>query len=368
MIADPYQEQAPAALRTSLRHETAVSITRQDGSLCLLDVTSGSVTLDESWAPHAALSATVRVPDLTGIDARTRPAVLVSAGYRYGGGLRDVHPLVDLTMRSGMERLPADVYDVEAAGAEALVQDDTPVSTTLSWTSIHPARDALVQLIRSVQPGAPVEVDLPATTFVPAGETYRVAPGDPVWTALVDISDRVGAWTYHDGLTWRVTTRPVLTTPRYTVTTGATGTVITADAETSRETWHNAVVVIHEWRDEAGVDRSARGWAQVASGPLSVTSAGRRTLVVRRDTPVTTAAAILSARALLARTMTRGVRTQVTAIAAYWLRPGMTVALTLPGRAVERLLVASIRFDLVTGLMDLRLRRPEDDADITTGA
>ena len=121
-----------------------------------------------------------------------------------------------------------------------------------------------------------------------------------------------------------------------------------------------------QWRDGTGTDRTVIASAWATTGEHAVGAVGWRWQVFERTSPTTQAAANAAARVLLGRALSRGRSLSVTAVAAYWLRPGHTVTVQLPTGDQERHLVSRVDFDIPAGLMTVRTRRPVT-ADVENG-
>jgi hypothetical protein len=205
---------------------------------------------------------------------------------------------------------------------------------------------------------------VPTLTTALGGPAVAVDKVEDRWQALVDLADRINAQVYDDGLRrWHLDPVPVVLagTPDLAVTVGTGGTVLVAEEGIERDTWHNYVLLVYRWRNAAGVDQQVVATAYVSGGALGVLGdAGRRIYREQRNVATTQAEANLAAAAVLARVYSRGATLTIRAVAAYWLRPGHTVDVTLPDGQTRRRLVARVSFDVTAGTMDVSTRLPLD--------
>lgn len=333
---------------------------------------------DRRRAPRLAGRLVCAVPerqaDLDALDPRRLVRVELSAGYVRPGGARDVHvtgrPLVTdrrLTRRPRRQ----DVLELEVASDEQLVIDNralapyTPAQTT--------AAGAAQQLVAAALPYAPTWNGTPPPG-APAEPVTLPAGGD-YWAMAEDLVDQVAADLWHDGLDdggWWLDRLPALAGASAAVLrVGTGGTITAAGAGLSRRGgptgWANAVSLAYRWTDDAGVDHEVNGAAWASAGPFTPAAAGRVVYAERRDVPTTAGGANAAATAILLRRLARGRTVTLSAVARYWLRPGHTVTVQLPGAAQERLLVAAVTFRPHQGLMDLDVELPDDATTITTG-
>lgn len=337
-----------------------------------LDVEAARVTFDEAWSPHVQAEISATIPDadvLDMLDPRAGVRLELEAGYRYGDGTEDVHPLADLGLRLRVVNRPDNVLQLEAAGDEMTLQDNL-------WTSSTPAplpRTGLLEAVsflvdQGAGGGTTLDSEIPAgyrpelltEAELPAGEDY--------WRPAAGMVDDAEAWLYDDGTrTWRLRKRPTVAgKARAQLATGPAGTLTRTTSRLDRDTWANAVYLRSTWRDSAGTERIVHARAYVNTGPHAAGSAGWKWTRIDRTTPTTPAGASAAAAAILRRIVTRGRGQNVSGVAMYWLRPGMTVTTQLPTGSQERQLVGRVEFDLVAGGMAVATRQP-DDVSVTTG-
>lgn len=377
-LTDPWDAQAESAVRQTLRHVATARATHASWPDPVpLDVTSGTVTFDETWAPHVQASLTCALPadagTLADLDPRALVRVEIDAGYTYPGGATDVHQLADLGLRERPVRRPAGQMILSAASDEALVQDAGPLFDDVVSTPLWEVGEAITgrlpiplgytpTLLNTLPPAATVSAYLDSTT--------------DHWPTLKEWADAAEAWLYDRGdRTWVLRLRPTTAgQPVHLLKSGAAGTVIDSDAMLSREPWANFVQVVHSWTAPDDTPQAVVGRAWVASGPhqgwddaLARPLPGMKAYVERRTTPGTVASATAAARAILVRKLRAASTHTITARSAYWVRPGHTVAVQLPTGAEELHLVAAVSFDLATCQMTVTTRQP-DTTPISTGA
>lgn len=360
----PWSTDTPELLTRPLTHRSTVTLAG-NGTDLTLELTDGRVTFDETRAPRVSAQLVTRVPEeqqtLDRIDPRAAVRVQVAAGYVRPDGLDDVQPLVDLGLRTRTVARPEDTLTLEAAGDEALLIDDAPSNGGTASGSSTLA--AILQTVRRIFPSLTM-----TTTGTPAGAAVNQSPVGDKWQLVADLSDRLGAQTYDNGLRqWFTQLPPELDDYCLELAVGIGGTLVTSDTSQSRDDgFYNRVFLAYEWTDTGGVDRRIVAVRSITSGPYAAAVGNVRTYQETRNVPTTQAEADAAATSLVKRTVTRGRSFQVTAPSAYWLRPGHTVKLTLPLGDPELHLVTAVTFDLATGFMDVTTRLP--DGVYTIGA
>lgn len=370
MITAPFQASSGQLLAVPHRNIVRAQLTHPSWGVVDLDLDADqghrlAVTFDESSAPRARAELSCPLPTQP-IDPRQGVRLGVSVGYQDGQAQlpEDVQELVDLVVRTASPSWSAAgaVLDVSASGDESLVIDASPAVSESTTGATHAA--AIGALLNKSLSPAP---ELLATV---TGASVTVDTIEDRWNALVDLADGIGAQLYDDGLrTWHLDPTPdtVSTRPHHELAVGVGGTVIEPSRTLTRDDWHNYVRIRYRWRNPAGADQQIIGTSYVTTGPYRITGpAGRRILTVDRDVTTTQTRANLAARSILTRTLSRGDVLELRAVAAYWLRPGMTVDVTLPTGQVLRHLVARVSFDVLAGTMTvatrLPLALPSDDA------
>lgn len=367
-LTDPWAPDSDALLRT--HPDPIVRAWAVTPSLTFpLDVEPGStLTFDETSAPRVTGRLVVTAPTFvqqSALDPRAGVRILVDAGYRRPGGVEDVHPCVNLGLRTRPVALGrgSSTIGLTVAGDEALVIDGAAaVGDTVNTAT---TASGIAQLIAAAITPTPV------IAVRASGPAVNVTPITDRWSALRDMAERATLTAYDAGLrAWVIESRPVLVGDSAAILSiGPTGTLEAWEETISRDDeWANYVIYRYAWRDAGGVNQTLTATAYVADGPYSITgAAGRRMYAEDRDVPTTQAAANAAAADALSRLVTRGRTVDVRALAAWWLRPGMTVTLQGPaGMAQERHLVQRVTFDLGAGSMDVRTRTPLTFTTATT--
>lgn len=374
-MSAPYQGRAAAALAEPLRHHaTVTAVPRTGPEIELAPDDSLAVTFAEDWSPYAQATVTAALPglDLDRLDPRAGCRLRIRAGYVYQNGQEDVHPLADLGLRTRDVSLPANTLTLTAASAEALAQDYRFTwNPSLNRDGVNEVTHSLLSAVFGGG-GYQLFSDFPARTEASGLTDFDANISDGLWMALDDVAGRTGKriWCDEAGA-WRIGPR-VTAAGRAVLELidGDAGTLVDANDSLTREEWFNSVLLRYRWTEELpeGDKVYTRyGRAAVTSGPLSVAAAGRKAYVEQIEgRRIGEATANKIAGAKLANLATRGKSYRVQAIAAYWLRPGMTVSIQLPGRAADLHLVQSVRFQPFTGLMELVTRNP-GSAGITLG-
>lgn len=378
-LTAPWDDRAEAAVRQTLRHVVVARATHPDWPEPIpLDVIGGTVTFDETWAPHVQASVTCALPSdaatLAALDPRRLVRVELDVGYIYPGGVQDVHLLANLGLRERSVRRPAGQVILVAASDEALVQDAGPLLDSVLMAPSWEVGAAIIARLPIPLGYAPTIVNtVPGT----ATATAHLDSTTDQWPAFKEWADAAQAWLYDRGdRVWVLCSRPtVAAQPVHLLKTGANGTVVDSDTTLSRDSWANMVVVRHEWTDSDGTAQTVIGRAWVTSGPHqgwdqynSRPLPGLRTYIDKRDTPGTVDSARASAYAILTRLLRAASSVTLTARSAYWVRPGMTVAVQLPTGGEELHLVTKVTFDLATCQMTITTRQPDTSVTINTGA
>lgn len=363
-----YQADTPALLTRTLTHRVTALLATAAGDVLPLDLEAARTTFDGSRTPRVTARLTCRLPTdqslLDRIDPRTATRVVLSAGYARPDGLDDVQPIADLALRSRYADRPSDTLEVALAGDEALFADGGPAAgITVNQSSLVNAIRFCVEDVLGPQTWN--------VTASSAGAAINEYTADTDRVDLVnDYRDRIGADVYVDeARVWNIANAPALAaTPNHTMTVGAAGTITASNAGLDRELdgpdgWYNRVYLLYRWRDAGGVEQTVATSRSVTTGPYSVTG-NLRTLRVERKVATTLAQAGTVAANMVARTVTRGRTFTVTGVAAYWLRPGMTVAVQLPIGGLELHLVTAVTFDHFAGLMTVTTRLPDNAGTI----
>jgi len=358
----PWSADTPDLLTESLTHLAGARVVLPSGEVIELELEGGTLSWDETRSPRAMADLTCRVPEdaalLSRIDPRTGARLVVDVGYLRPGDVEDLQTAANLALQSRPVRRPDDRMTLTGYSDEVLVTDNAAsASLTLNTTT---TAEAMTYIIGLTVPAPPINVTAPVGPAV-----SQTQPDADKWDTLADLADRIGARVYDDGLRqWWIAPVPVIGKPAHALAVGVDGTILESEAGLSREGWFNRVYLKYKWTDASDVDHVIRSVRSVNTGTYAAVLGNTSTYFEERELPATQAQADAAATALVARTVTRGRTFSVTAISAYWLRPGHTATVTLPTGDPEDHLVASVAFDLATGRMNVTTRLPDNTGTI----
>lgn len=336
------------------------------------------ITFDQEWTPYCQADVTIKTPSLLSqrdaLDGRLGTQLRISAGYRYDG-VDHLHELGTLRLQGERTPLPGGRSRLNAQGTEMILLDQGALKEGQPTNGIfddqYTNRTGVVPFIRSwinraYEPGPfPTIVLGPGVTdgaWLSEYVSQYQHGGGSNWSAIEGVARAAGLHVYHSGGSqWHIDAQPtsVGSTVAAKLRTGKHGTVTTADLEVNRAEWANEVIVQWDWRTDAG-DNKRLGTAKVATGPLRASTLNTKQYRDFREGPVTTGYAQAYARNMLRKLAQRGRRLSLTAVAAYWLRPGMTVAIKTGRGPYQRRLVGAVTYSPLTGSMAVRTIRPED--------
>lgn len=360
LAASAYADDTAGLLTRSLSHVVTARIVIAGGETITLDVQGWRLSIDERRAPRFVANIDARVPtdaaQLLRIDPRTGARLELDVGYTRPGGTVDVHTIANLMLRRRPVTRPDDVMALEAHSDESLIIDGSPV-VGAAFTNAS-TTGAITAVLAAVIPAvAPV-----VTTAV--GPAITQGPYEDRWDLALDLADRIGARLYDDGLrTWRIDPAPVLGTSALDLAVGANGTITASQATIDRDGWANVVLLRYRWRDTSDVEHTIVAVRRVTTGAYAATVGNSKIVVVEREVATTQTEANAAAAALVARYVTRGRSLTVSAVSAYWLRPGDTVNVTLPSGPTEQHLVVAVDFT-DDGLMQVTTRLPDNTGTI----
>lgn len=324
-----------------------------------------SLDWDEQRSPRVEANLTVVIPDnatdLAALDPRTGVRIEIEAGYVRPGGIEDVQTIADLGLREVTLNRPSNTMKLDCASDEMLAIDASPAVTGSITGTSH--ADAISQLIKACISPAP------KITATVTGAAVTINPVTDRWDTMNDLADRISAKVYDNGLReWFISAAPTLGTPDLTLKVGNGGTVLVSDSTLSRDNWFNYVFLLYVWKDTLGAEQVIRSTAYVSSGDFAVTgAAGKRIYKEEREVPTTQAVANAASSSILNRFLARTKAYVVDAIAAYWLRPGMTVSLQLPeDSAPVNYLVQKVSFRPLQGTMTVTTRLSETATSFAT--
>jgi hypothetical protein len=241
---------------------------------------------------------------------------------------------------------------------------ESDYSGTSYWAGAPPTSPASpVQDAATLVLGGPVTLG-PGVSTAPVGAGVVTAPTGDLLSDLSDraaarLVDRDGVWTLEPAL-------PTAGTPTLTVAVGTN--LVTAssvlDVDTADHAQQVRVLYTRPWREGDSASPPGTVLGDGSSQPdtvevavMSTTSHGPATMDVRRTgVPATTALAQQVATALAARAWLRGRSVEVTCPAAWWVRPGDTIRLTLPGGTWRDLWAAQVRHTAQDATTSLVLR------------
>jgi hypothetical protein len=388
-MISPWSPDAEELIRGSLRHTFSVRIFPDTGAIVPdlpVKVTACTITYDEFWSPYIQGELTAEIPDaatLAALDPRLLVRVDVSAGYVLPGGALDEHPMAHCYLSSTSIDYPSNELHLAFQGAEYLFDKTIAASAAESptwssggqWDSGTTVETAITSCLFAVKIDllslAAPHIDpylRHVTDWVDPAEPWVGQAGDNPMDMAREIADRIDAWfRCGDDGQFNLTPRFWLTSdPSHYLRVGADGTIISSSQGSSRGEWANRAAVRYEWQvltTSGGVStavvKSARGTAELSDTPYDRSIVGAVTVRSERRWPSSATLAKAAAAALLRRHSVRATTLQLSAIAAYWLRPPDGIRVDLPVGPQLKLNVSAISFDLVTGRMDIRTRNPE---------
>lgn len=319
-----------------------------------LTPTKSEVSYQSSRTPRVVATLEVAWPSAS-VLALLNPRehelrVWVDAGYKIGTSTRyDTHQLADLTVTTVARDYIAQTVTITATSDEVV-----PINYAAEAAYAYSAGDNVVTAIKALVadafPGDALTWD---TTDADLTSTFqraqRVEIGEDRWDAVVDWAESIGMRVWHDGAgTWVIGTQPASPGAKAAVNlrVGAGGQTSALQVVDTLDGYANRVAVVYEYK-------SGTSAATVTTeGAVATTGANppRMLVVPRKRKPDRPQRA---ARTALRRALRRGHRTELTATAYYWVRPGDTVTQQVPGAPTERLLVETVAFQLDAGQMSL---------------
>jgi hypothetical protein len=369
------------------RHSATVTLTGAAVPIPLR-VIAGDITLDEGWAPYIQATVTADLARGTeGIDPRAadvRVRLTVLSEYGEGGqvsDLTDLYPgptiaditaatvgwtLADWTRRSFVPFLAGDVRaptertfdlglrDIERdfreqtmtlrlESDEALIQDDALVEAGPYVMNVQSLRQA-VNTVLARKGWALTTDETDDARIEPAASTWE--PGQSGWDYLEPLVQPSGLRLWCDERrTWHLSRSETAEDSTLTLAEGVNLTEA-GDTISRAGDWYSAVLVAYSWRNADGDEMTRYDAARTPGVPTRVLSLDYRTAYPGPG----------AAKAVLARSITRGRAMPVSAVSDYTATPGATVALRLPQTAPQRGILSSVTFDLSTHEMSLTSR------------
>jgi hypothetical protein len=364
-VTAPYAPQALETIRNTHRQKATATFYPATGDPVELVVNDGQVILSEAWAPHAQVQLSCSggqdPATLAAMDPRQSPRLEIKAGYIYPGAGEDVQLLATVHLTERRLVQPGDSLELQADSAELLAQDVVwlEATQTKSYTDLP---TALVQLLAYVRPGMALDHDMPPGYRSDLTSAVVLEQGQPVWDVIAHLVLQAGLWVFvkEDG-SWRIQEKAstASTTSVFLATSGAGSIVTKLDDVLSRNDYYSAAMIRYRWKNTSGVDQEIVGtWAPAAAAGWK--GSGQNTLVMERKGAITQFYADQAARLTVKNMSTRGASYQVDAVAAYWLRPGHTVQVTLANGATARHICKQVVFHLGSGSMTVTTREPSN--------
>jgi len=356
MDVTPYREDAVELIRAT--HEQRVTCTLTRGATSYAGVLlSGSLTLAEDWSPFAQFSGTIAntftTADLAQLDPREPLTVQVAAGYVHPDGTEDVHTIFTGQLEERRLRNPEAVVDVKASSAELFAHENDwlGADTFKTFTGVREAVDYFASYATNSTIVCSAHIPY---NYRPADVTgIPLETGDNLWQVLDDIATKANVRLFVDtDGTWRIAAKAAVAgVTNAFLTTGGGGLVEKSQDYLSRDDYAAAAAVTYKWKDAGGVDRTVRG---------TYGTNGKKSLTVERKWAATQTQANDAAKSIVRMMSTRGNGYSLEAVATYWLRPGMTVQVTLANGTEARHIVKSVTFNLLAGTMRVETREPSN--------
>lgn len=361
-------------------HDVSATVTLTSPVLpdpLVLDVIGGRIGWDERRSPRVDGDLTCALPDgaagmtaLAALDPRTSTArVALTITYVLPSGELDAHVVADLHLRDREVNRPGGDVRIRCTSDEALAIDASPTGT-YGYEGGDGTEPDTVTKANGPAWIAGVYADL-IHPEVPAGVVIT-APARPAewpygnprdyWDSISDMADQLNIDVFDQGdRVLRIAPRTgVASNSVLALKSGPGGTVLRSRSGVSRDDFANFVIIRYVWtKPSTGEEMRVFGTARITAGPYNVTDNTYKSLVEERDSPTTQFAANLAAETILARMVSRSRSVNLTAVAAWWVRPGHTVTVDLPASDEARHLVSSVVFDLSEMTMDLATRLPD---------
>lgn len=369
----PYRPELAQLITKSIEHRYIVTAHPRSADSFDLEVESGPVVgFSEDWSPYLQVSMVCAVPDsqtqVDQLDGRLGTRITIAAGYVLPDRTENIYHLADVALMDREINRPDNTMTLTGHSDELRAHDRLlRVSGTVDASGGLP--EIIGRLAVTTMTPDPVSL----ITSYPVGHRQteltgiEYEAGSTMWALMEDIASSVDARLFVDeNKEWNLVP-PVTTagTPKHHLTVGEGGTLTRTAAALRRSNWYNDVVLQYRWSNGTA-EQDIIGRASVTGGTFAVGAVGYRTYYESRGTGTTQTRANNTARAMLRNLVTRGRELQLTAAAAYWLRPSDTITVTLPTGEPEDHIIKEVSFNLSTGLMDIATRQPAN-VTITTG-
>lgn len=358
-----YRPEAARVIASTHGQLVTASLLPNPGSPLALDLRAATLSGDAGRIPRWQLEATIPVPNdqatIDLFDPRTDPHVTVDAGYQLTPGLiNDVQPLAKLGLTYRSVARPADVLTLRAGSDESYVIENVTAAQIDGPAVGTSAASHIDFLIKNRWPEAVTVIDANGSNVATA---WYVAPGQNAWAQIESLADAGGLEVFGvptGGI--KIRARPTVASPVAALDVGATGTVTESFGDINRDQFANDITLIYAWNEPGGAPHPSWiiGHARTTTGPYAYAPGRRLSFVDLRSTPIGQAEADAAAGSVLARRFAAGRGMAVTALNAFWIRPGDTVNLTSRVGPTLTQLVQTVAFDLVTGSMTLTTRDP----------
>lgn len=339
-------------------HEQRAVLTMSDGTTTWDTAPlTGTLTLSEDWSPFGQLTATLAntftPDDLDKLDPREALGVVLNAGYVHPDGVVDLHPLFTGQLEERKARNSAGVLDIKASTGELFAHEAGWLEAD-AWKTFTGVTEAIAWLA-GYATGAVVVPVSHLGNFHRADLVSAVplVTGQSLWAPIAEIALAAGVRVYVDtDGTWTIAPKTSLAgvTSAF-LSTGGGGIVEDSEDTLTRDGYHGAATLKFQWKDAGGADQTVVGKFGVA---------GRKTFTETRQFPVSQAQANDAAQAVVRNLSTRGNSYECQGAAAYWLRPGATVQVTLANGVEARHVVRSITFNFTLGTMSVVTREPSN--------
>lgn len=356
----------------------------------VLDVTRGSATLDEAWAPFAQVSLTCALPASATreeIDPRkdVRLRMRIRQDFAEPGSLSDLSDLwagktlgasdgiaggptlaalsgwdsrawnsfgarpttsrwFDLGIRSRPFVHEDGTVTLVATTDEALLQDHRYLGNAPLRPAALTVRDLCEWVLRRIRAALPAgAADAP---LAPTAGLWL--PGVTAWDFLSPILQQAGLRLWCDGFRiWHLEER-IVSSAGGNVQLSYLGTVTGATDDISRDgnDWYDAVQVTYKWTDSWGIQ-------QVAYDFASLSGWSKALAIEYSDTPYPGPGA---AQRVLDRALGRGRVLTVRAVSDYSVEPAASATVTLDGTPVQTGYVSSVEWAFPDAEMTVKTR------------
>lgn len=339
-----------------------------------LSLIGGRVSWAEDRAPRVSATLRCALPDDTSLlqllDPRLPCRLALTITYTLPNGATSSAVVADLGLRSRLVTRPSAELVLEAASDEALVIDESlPTLYTGTGTYVDAIADGPGWLATLIS--EPLATGVPPRTVDRSAAPAAAIAWDQnyanTWDAIIDAADQLNLDVFDPGdRVFRIAPRPTVAgTSAFTITSGATGTLLDSGSTIARDNWANYVLVGYEWQDSTGATQKLWGSARVSAGPYAVNTVGYKVLYEDRTGAATTqAAADKVAASILAKLLSRSRTLTATTVAAWWVRPGDTVTVDLPLSAATKHLVSWVDYDIERMTMTVGTRLPDTASTI----